>query len=128
VKDRKENEMNNFYKNGLITIEEEKGKKQMTNINQIKKTSLKNENNNQLHPQFLDSERTPQKIKKRANGSQVPIKNNNLYTNDETYKLLQSKYGSFKSNNSNNKVFPSMKDFQLPSITGKNFSLKKIIK
>jgi hypothetical protein len=127
TKDKKDKEMNNYQKNGLITIDEENNKKQMLNINPLKKPTNKNEINLQSQQQFLVSERTPPKTK-RTHGSQAPIRNNNVYTNDDTYKLLQSKYGSFKSNNTNNKAFTNMKDFQLPSISSKNFSLKKIIK
>jgi cyclin-dependent kinase-like len=120
--------------NILNTIDEEKTKK-IVNINPIKKPNYKpNEPNiGGMYPAFNASERTPPKNnKKKGQVSQVPIKNNNLMFNgglDENYKLMHTKYGvNFKNSNTNMKNYANMKDFQLPSINNKNFSLKKLMK
>jgi uncharacterized protein YajQ (UPF0234 family) len=137
IKTKKEEISGNTFSNKnniLNTIDEEKTKK-IININPIKKPNYKPNEQSMggLYPAFNVSERTPPKNnKKKAQVSQVPIKNNNLMFNngiDESYKLMHTKYGvNFKNSNTNMKNYTNMKDFQLPSINNKNFSLKKLMK
>jgi cyclin-dependent kinase-like len=120
--------------NILNTIDEEKTKK-IVNINPVKKPTYPKANEPSIpsmpiYPAFNASERTPPKNKKKAQVSQVPIKSNNLMFNsglDDNFKLLHTKYGNFKPSNTNTKNYGT-KDFQLPSISSKNFSLKKLMK
>lgn len=129
IKGGKETVTGNCYKSMLNTIDEEKSKKHVNNIYPIKKPNYKVNENNIGIPNFGSSERTPPKTKKK-NISQAPSKNQFLAA-DETLKLLQSKYGNFKVTHqplNNIKSYNNLKDFQLPSINSKNYSLKKLMK
>jgi cyclin-dependent kinase-like len=130
----KEETAGNFNaKNILNTIDEERTKKPMMNINTVKKPNYKNDNMQNLvsmYPTFNPSERTPPKGKKKSQGPAGTNRNNIVYNSgiEDNLKILQSKYGSFKLNNATTKNYGNLKDFQLPSINSKNFSLKKLIK
>lgn len=126
-------EANFNQKNILNTIDEEKTKKPTNNITTVKKPAFKNEglqNLVSMYPTFNASERTPPKGKKKSQGPSVTNRNNMGYNAgiEDNLKILQSKYGSFKLSNTGVKNYGNLKDFQLPSINNKNFSLKKLMK
>jgi cyclin-dependent kinase-like len=100
--------------NQLNPIDEEKIKKSI--LYPLKKTITN----------FNSGDKTPPKNKKKTTTNYAPIVENKAKTNVD---IIQTKLANFKITNNNNTKNPnSTRDFMLPSINNKNYSLKKLMK